>query len=97
MNSSPPLAALARQWPVVVLLFASALGAMYCAPQWALARWALTHPAAVATPAALERWQHATLLYGAGLITCLVLFLGSGVWLRRHRIRTRASVRAPAI
>ena len=97
MNAAPSSSELARQWPVVALLLASALGAMHCAPQLALARWALTHPAAVATPDALDRWRRAALLYGAGLVACLTLFAGSCVQLRRHRTRGRAGVRAPAI
>jgi hypothetical protein len=97
MTVSLSLSALARQWPVVALLFGSALGAMYCAPQWALAHWALAHPAAVATPAALGQWRHAALLYGGGLVACLTLVLGSCVRLRRHRTGGRTGVRAPAI
>ena len=97
MTPSPALSALARQWPVVAVCFASALGAMYCAPQLALARWALAHPAAVATPDALGQWRQAAFLYGGGLAACLTLFLGSCVQLRRHRTRRSTSVRATAI
>lgn len=97
MTASPALSALSRQWSVVALLFASAIGAMYCASQWALARWALAHPAAVATPAALGQWRQAALLYGGGLVACLALFLGSCVRLRRHRAGRSTDVRAPAI
>jgi len=92
MTAAPSLSALARQWPVVVLLFGSALGAMYCAAQWALARSLVA-----ANVEALGHWRSVGMLSLAGLIACLTLFTGSCIWLRRHRPPVGRGVRGPAI
>jgi hypothetical protein len=92
MNASPSLSAPARRWPVVALCFASALGAMYCAALWALAYSLVGSPTD-----ALGQWGPIAMRYLAGLIACLALFLGSGIWLRRDRTRDGAGVREPAI
>jgi hypothetical protein len=85
MTAAPSLSALARQWPVVVLLFGSALGAMYCAAQWALARSLVA-----ANVEALGHWRSVAMLSLAGLT-------GSCIWLRRHRPPVGRGVRGPAI
>lgn len=91
MKASPSLSALARQWPVVALFFGSALGTMYCAAQWALARSLVA-----ANADALGHWRAVAMRSLAGLVACLALFLGSCVRLRRHRTREGAGVRRPA-
>jgi hypothetical protein len=80
MPTSSPLSALARQWPVVALVFGSALGAMYCAAQWALASALVA-----ANAGAPGHWRSVVTSYLAGLIACLTLFAGSCVRLRRCR------------
>jgi hypothetical protein len=92
MTVSPSLSALARQWPVVALCFASALGAMYCAAMWALA-----HSLVGSNGDALGQWRPLAMRYLAGLIACLALFIGSCVQLRRHRTRHGAGGSGPAI
>ena len=92
MRPSFSLSTLARQWPVVLVLLSSALGAMYCAALWELARSLVGSPTD-----ALGVWRPLATRYLGGLVGCLALFLGSGAWLRRARSRARATVREAAI
>ena len=76
-SAAPPAS---RRWPVVALAVASALGALFC-----VAGYAMAGSFTVSNPEALEHWRRVAMIYLVGVLSCVVAFAGSCIFLWRNR------------